>query len=429
VDSIFSNPYLLRWLAMGAMVLVVAFFALSEASLFSLSPLDRLRLKEKHPARGGVVEAILSRPRRLLVTTIIGVETCSIVFSVLATSIVLSLWGPQGEWVVLVVMVPTFQFLGEIIPWSLALAYPARFAGRMAPLIRPAIFILSPFRVVFLQISRGILVALGFRPDLPVHSVQQEDFVRMVEDSHRRGLIAAMERDFIQNLLNFGELRVGQIMVPQPDMFTLSVELLFPEMIQAIKRSRFSRVPIYEETHDHVLGILHARDILELCHQGPCEGELPRHLLRPAYYVPENKRAFDLLNELQAQHQRLALVVDEYGSLVGLVTVEDLLEELCGEIPQEFKEEEEALEAVSPGVWRVKGHVSLTDFNEALGLKLPAAEFDTIGGLVLNLFGSLPREGRTIAYDAYDTNGKLTFRVLRMKGNRILEVEVRRETP
>ena len=414
---------------MGAMVLVVAFFAVSEASLFSLSPLDRLRLKEKHPARGGVVEAILSRPRRLLVTTIIGVETCSIVFSVLATSMVLSLWGPQGEWVVLVVMVPTFQFLGEIIPWSLALAYPAQFAGRMAPLIRPVIFIFSPFRVVFLQISRGILVALGFRPDLPVHSVQQEDFVRMVEDSHRRGLIAAMERDFIQNLLNFGELRVGQIMVPRPDMFTLPVELSFPEMIQAIKRSRFSRVPIYEETHDQVLGVLHAKDILELCHQGPCQGELPRHLLRPAYYVPENKRAFDLLNELQAQHQRLALVVDEYGSLVGLVTVEDLLEELCGEIPQEFKEEEEGLQAVSPDIWRVKGTFSLADFNEALGLKLPAAEFDTIGGLVLNLFGSLPREGRTIVYEADDADDKLTFRVLRMKGNRILEVEVRRVTP
>jgi CBS domain containing-hemolysin-like protein len=159
---------------------------------------------------------------------------------------------------------------------------------------------------------------------------------------------------------------------------------------------------------------------------------MPRHLLRPAYYVPENKRAFDLMNELQAQHQRQALVVDEYGTLVGLVTVEDLLEELCGEIPQEFVEEEEVLEEVSPGVWRVKAAVSLADFNEALGLKLPAEEFDTIGGLVLNLFGSLPREGRTIAYDADeadDANGKLTFRVLRMKGNRILEVEVRRGSP
>ncbi len=425
MDSILANPYLTRWLAMGALVLLVAFFAMSETSLFALSPLGRLRLKDKRPARGALVEALLARPRRLLVTVLIGVETSSILFSVLATSMVLSLWGPHKEWLVLLVMVPTFQFLGEIIPKSLALAYPERLAGRMAPLIRPAILILSPFRVVFLQISRGILVALGFRPDLPVHSVQQEDFVRMVEDSHRRGLIAPIERDFIQNLLNFGELRVGQIMVPRPDMFTLPVDLTFAEMVKAIKQSRFTRVPIYEETPDQVLGVLHAKDILEMCHQGPCEGEVPRHLLRPAYYVPENKRAFDLLTEIQAHNQRLALVVDEYGTLVGLVTVEDLLEELCGDIPQEFKEEEEPLTEVAPGVWRVKGSMSLADFNEELGLNLPAEEFDTIGGLVLNLFGSLPREGRTIAYDAYE---KLTFRVLRMQGPRILEVEVRRET-
>jgi putative hemolysin len=410
---------------MGTLVVLVAFFAASETSLFALNPLDRLRLKEKHPARGGVVEALLARPRRLLVTVLIGVETSSIIFSVLATTLVLSLWGPRGEWLVLLVLVPTFQFLGEIIPKSLALAYPARLAGWLAPLIRPVVFVLSPFRVVFLQISRGILVALGFRPDLPAPKVHQEDFVHMVEDSHRRGLIAAMERDFIQNLLTFGELRVGQIMVPGPDMFTLPIDLPFPEMVQAIKGSRFSRVPIYAESPDHVLGILHAKDILELCHQIPCEDELPRHLLRPAEYVPENKRAFDLLTELQVHHQRLALVVDEYGALVGLVTMEDLLEELCGEIPQEFKEEEEALTEVSPGVWRVKGTMSLVDFNEELGLKLPAAEFDTIGGLVLNLFGSLPREGRTIAYDAYD---KLTFRVLRVRGTRIMEVEVRRTT-
>jgi putative hemolysin len=421
VDSILSNPYLPRYLALGALVFVVAFFAMSETSLFALNPLDRLRLKEKRPTRGAAVEALLARPRRLLVTVLVGVETSSIIFSVLATSLVLSLWGPRAEWLVLLVLAPTFQFLGEILPKTLSLAFSERVAGWMAPLIRPVIFILSPLRVLATQISRGILVALGFRPDLPVPAVRQEDFVHMVEDSHRLGLIAAMERDFIQNLLNFGELRVGQIMVPRPDMFTLPIDLPFSKMIQAIKRSRFSRVPIYAETHDHVLGVLHAKDILELCHKRPCDGPLPRHLLRPANYVPENKRAFDLLTELQAQHQRLALVVDEYGTLVGLVTVEDLLEELCGEIPQEFKVEEEALQEVSPGVWRVKGTLSLVDFNEKLGLRLPVDEFDTLGGLVLNLFGSLPREGSVIAYD------HLAFRVLRMKGTRILEVEVRRE--
>jgi CBS domain containing-hemolysin-like protein len=422
VDSILSNPYLTRWLALGGLLILYSLFAAAETSLYALSPLDRLRLKERNKARGELVEFLLRNSQRLLITLVVGIEVVTILASVLATSLALSIWGDRGKWIALLVMSPVLLLLGEIIPKSVALTYPMRLAPLLAPLVRVALTVFAPLRVVLLQISRGILVALGFRPDLTVPAVHQEDFVRMVEESHRGGMIAALERDFIQNLLDFGELRISQIMVPRPDMFTLPVDLPFPEMIQAIKRSRFSRVPIYEETHDQVLGVLHAKDILELCHPISCEGELPRHLLRPAYYVPENKRAFDLLTELQAQHQRLALVVDEYGALVGLVTVEDLLEELCGEIPQEFKVEEKVLEQVSPEIWRVKGTMSLTDFNEALDLQLPAEEFDTIGGLVLDLCGSLPREGRVIAHD------HLTFRVLRMKGTRILDLEVRRST-
>jgi CBS domain containing-hemolysin-like protein len=137
--------------------------------------------------------------------------------------------------------------------------------------------------------------------------------------------------------------------------------------------------------------------------------------------VPENKKAFDLLSELQSQHLRLCLVVDEYGTLVGLISVEDLLEELCGEIPQEFKVEETPWIEEAPGVFRIKANLSLADFNEALGLSFPGEEFDTIGGLVLNLFGELPREGDRISYEG------LSFQVLRKKGTRILELRVWRE--
>ncbi|MGD0827603.1 MAG: transporter associated domain-containing protein, partial [Desulfobaccales bacterium] len=220
---------------------------------------------------------------------------------------------------------------------------------------------------------------------------------------------------------SFGELRVGQIMVPRPEIFSLPLDMPFPEMIQAIKRSRFSRIPIYRDSPDAVLGILHAKDVLAMAVEGPCGEEVRENLLRPAYYVPENKKAFDLLTELLARHLRLALVVDEYGSLVGLVSVEDMLEELCGEIPQEFQVEEKPLVEIAPGVWRVKATLSLADFNGVLGLELPTAEFDTIGGLVLNLFGALPREGGSVVLD------HLRFRVTRMKGTRILEMEVRRE--
>jgi CBS domain containing-hemolysin-like protein len=145
-----------------------------------------------------------------------------------------------------------------------------------------------------------------------------------------------------------------------------------------------------------------------------------RNLLHPAHFVPESKKAFDLLTELQSQRLRLALVVDEYGALVGLVTVEDLLEELCGEIPQEFKVEEKPLKEIAPGLWLIKASLSLEEVNEALGTDLSFEEFDTIGGLVLNRFGELPREGDELTYDS------LTFQVAKMKGTRIMELRVRR---
>jgi putative hemolysin len=412
-----------KWLILAGLALLCGLFAAAETSLFSLKPLERLRLKERYRRRGELVEALLNRPRRLLITVLMGVEIVSILASILGTSLALALWGPKGKWLALGVIAPAFLLLGEIIPKSLALAYPAPLARWVAPLVRPAIFLFTPLRVVFLQVSRGLLAFLGFRPDLLVPTVRQEDFVRMVEDSHRRGMIAAMERDFIQNLLDFGELRVGQIMVPRPDIFDLPLEMETSGLIQAIKQSRFSRVPIYQDNPDNVLGILHAKDLLEVCPGKTCDLEVLRNLLRPPHYVPENKKAFDLLSELQAQHLRLALVVDEYGTLVGLVTLEDFLEELCGEIPQEFKVEEKFLEEVAPGLFRVKAAMSLGDFNELMGLSLPAEEFDTIGGLVLNLFGTLPREGHQVSY------GGLSFRVRRMKGTRILELEVRRIGP
>lgn len=414
---------LTRWLALGGLLLLYGLFATAETALFALSPLDRLRLKERRPARGELVESLLLRSQRLLITLILGVEVVTIMASALATSLALTLWGDKGKWIALVVMSPILLFLGEIIPKSIALTYPARLAPLVAPVMRLAIVILAPFRILLLQVSRGILATLGFRPDLPVPAVHQEDFVRMVEESHRGGMIAALERDFIQNLLDFGELRVGQIMVPRPDIFSLPLDMPLERMIEAVKHSRFSRVPVYQDHKGKVLGILHAKDLLAYCPGMICDEKIIRNLLRPAYYVPENKRAFDLLTELQARRQRLALVVDEYGTLVGLVSVEDLLEELFGEIPQEFKVEEKLWEEAAPGVWRVKAALSLTDFNDLLDLNLPMEEFDTVGGLVLSLFGELPRVGDHASYQ------NLTFTVLKMKGTRILEVGVRRGTP
>jgi putative hemolysin len=412
---------IVKILALVVLMLLCALFAGAETSLFALSPLERLRLKEKQPKGGTLVESLLSRPRRLLITLLIGVETICILSSVLGTSLALDLYGPRGKWLALWVIAPLFLLFGEIIPKSLALAFPARMARGLAPLVRPAIFLFAPLRVAALQISRGILVTLGFRPDLPVHKVRQEDFILMVEESHASGMIANLERDFIQNLLTFGEVLVRQIMVPRPDIFSLNADLPIQTLIQAVKRSRFSRVPLFREQPGEIVGILHAKDLLSLRPRDLADPDIVSRLLRQPYYVPEHKRAFDLLTEMQTQRHRLALVVDEYGTLVGLISLEDLLEELCGEIPQEYQAAEEPLREISPGLWRVRASMPVTAFNDIMGLALPAEESDTLAGLVFNLFGELPREGAMVAY------GNLTFKVMKTKGTRILELEVRQD--
>jgi CBS domain containing-hemolysin-like protein len=398
-------------------------FAASETSLFALKPLDRLRLKQRRPRRGKMVEDLLAQSQRLLITLVFGVEFVTILASIMATSLALSLWGDQGKWLALLVMSPTLLLLGEIIPKSLALTYPTRLAPLVAPFVRWAIILFAPVRIILLQLSRGILVTLGFRSDLQVPAVQQDDFVRMVEESHRGGMIAALERDFIQNLLSFGEVRVAQIMVPRPDIFSLPLDMPIHQMIKAVKRSRYSRVPIYQDDPGNVLGLLHAKELLYLCSREACDPGLIQNILRPVHYVPENKKAFDLLTELQNKRLRLALVVDEYGTLVGLVSVEDLLEELCGEIPQEFTVEIKPLIELNPGRWRVKATLPLEDLVEVLGKPFPPGEYDTVGGLILHLFGELPREGDTVAFDLWE------FKVLKMKGTRIMELEIQQIQP
>jgi len=398
-------------------------FSLAETSLFALNPLDRLRLKQQRPRRGKMVEDLLEESHHLLITLVVGVEVVTILGTIMATSLALSLWGDRGKWVALLVLSPSLMLIGEIIPKSLALTYPQRLATLVAPLVRIFVRLFAPLRVVLVQISRGLLVTLGFRPDLQVPAVHQEDFLHMVEESHQVGVIGALERDFIQNLLNFGDIRVSQIMVPRPDIFALPLDLPAPQLIQEVKRSRFTRVPIYRGQPGDILGILHAKELLNLCSRTTCDAGIIQNLLRAPLYVPENKKAFDLLSELQNRRIHLALVVDEYGSLVGLITVEDLLEELCGEIPQEFAPEEKSMEEIAPGRWRLKAAMSVEDFNQAWEVDLPAREFDTIGGLVLDRFGELPQEGDAVVID------DLVFKILKKKGTRLLELEVSRNRP
>jgi putative hemolysin len=399
------------------------FFASAETSLFSLSPLARLKLKNKYPNAGERIDHLLSRPQRLLTSIIIGNEGAVIISTILATSISLSLWGDHGKWLAMGLMAPALLLFGEIIPKSLALRHPERWARRIAPPLAAVLPLLTPFRVVLLSVSRALMSLIGVQPKPKTHLVREDDFIRMVEDSHKGGLIAPIEKELIVNLMSLGETTVAQVMVPRADIFHLPLDMKLEDLIKAVKQAHFSRVPMYGEDTEDIVGILHAKDLLNLSAENPGEQSCLKKMLRPPYYVPENKRAFDLLEELQARKIRLALVVDEYGSLTGLVSAEDILVELFGEFEEEFEEADSLLEQMAPGVYLVKSWIPLDELNKTLGLSLPLDEFDTLGGFVFNLFGELPHEGDTISYN------RLKFDVIHMKGTRILEMLLSLEEP
>jgi putative hemolysin len=405
-----------KWVALLALVICYGFFASAETSLFSLSPLARLKLKNRHPKAGARVDQLLSRPQRLLTSLIIGNEGAVIVSTILATSISLSIWGNQGKWVAMGIIAPALLLFGEIIPKSLALRHPERWACIIAAPLAAVLPLFTPFRVVLLSISRYLMSLLGIQSKPKTHLVREDDFIRMVEDSHKGGLIAPIEKELIVNLMSLGETAVGQVMVPRADIFFLPLEMGLEDLIKAVKQAHFSRVPIYGNDCENVEGILHAKDLLSLPAGTACEHACLKKLLRQPYYVPESKRAFDLLEELQARKIRLALVVDEYGSLTGLVTVEDILAELFGEFEEEFEETDRLLEQMTPGVYLVKSWIPLDELNQTLSLDLPMDEFETLGGFVFNLFGELPHEGDSINY-----NG-LKFDIIHMKGTRIVEM-------
>jgi putative hemolysin len=224
----------------------------------------------------------------------------------------------------------------------------------------------------------------------------------------------------IQRVFEFGGHRVSEIMTPRTDIFALEVNEPLAAALPKIKDNRFSRIPVYEGTIDQIIGILYAKDLLAYSRHPELDVKL-RDLLHPVFFVPESKWIDDLLREFQRNKVHVAIVVDEYGGVSGLVTMEDALEELVGEIVDEFDTEEVLCRQIDPQTYVVSARLPLDEFNAKLGVSIPRADADTIGGHVFHLFGKLPKRGESLSAHG------LTFTIEHIKGTRILEIRVRRE--
>jgi CBS domain containing-hemolysin-like protein len=250
--------------------------------------------------------------------------------------------------------------------------------------------------------------------------VSEEEIRSMAQVGSEEGSIEEGEKELIHSIFEFGDTIVREVMVPRPDIVPIEDDKSLRDVQALVLEHGYSRVPVYHEDLDNILGIIYAKDVLKALHQGKHDVPL-NEVVRETHFIHETKKVAELLREMQREKFHIAIVTDEYGSVSGLVTLEDLLEELVGEIADEYDQEEPEIAEVEPGVYRVSGKASIDDVNELLEIELPDEEWDTVGGLMLGLMGQIPDEGEEVSFQ------HLKFTAEKVNGRRISKVLITRE--
>ena len=404
--------------------LLSAFFSATETALFALRRLDLLRMKEAGDRRAARIERMLSSPSRLIATIFLGSEIVNVaISSVIAAILLPRLPAGYGEAAALLAGTLGILLLGDVTPkclvWPRAKAF-SLFAA--APLAAFA-WLVGPARFVLEKIAGGILLLLGERGRAESReTISEAEFRALVDAGEETGTLDPGEKELIHNIFEMTDQRAGEIMTPLPDVFMVPKDLPYAGLVEQYRRYRRSRIPVYEGGRRNVVGILHFKELLRPM---AVDGEPPewRDFVRPPFVIPSSKKLPLLLREFQRRKVHIALVVDEFGEQVGIVTLEDVLEELFGEIREEHDREEKEIVRRADGSSRVLGKTPIFRFNETFGTDLPDVEWDTVAGLLLHEFGRLPGRGDTLALAG------LAFTVERLKGIRIVEVGVRPVAP
>lgn len=394
-----------------------AFFTASEAALNAVNKL-RVRTLADDGARGAKSLSILIEdPRKMQNTIAFCKNTCKMSSSALAAMMAYDIFGIT--WVALSVGVIILLFLifGSMIPRTIASIYTEKLALGVAGPIYFVTKIFTPIIFVLHKISNGITHLLGMDPDAKTSLITENELRTILDYSHEEGVLESEERRMITNVVDFGDSLAKDVMVPRIDMAFANVDFTYDELVQAFSEEKYTRMPVYADTRDNVIGIVNLKDVF--FYNGEQEDFNIANIMREPFFTYEYKKTSELLIEMRRNSIALAIVLDEYGATVGLITIEDLLEEIVGEIRDEYDDDEEdCIQAVSENEYIVDGYTKLDDINEALGLQLVSEDYDSIAGHIIYLLDHLPEEGETV------TDSKAVFTVAAVDKNRIDKVHI-----
>ncbi|MHB9287516.1 hemolysin family protein [Halobacteriales archaeon Cl-PHB] len=407
-------------LTIVVLLLLSAFFSSSEIAMFSLAAHRVEALREEGVPGGKTLDHLKSDPHRLLVTILVGNNLVNIAMSSIATGLLAFYLGNQGSAVVIATVGITALVLlfGESAPKSYAVENTESWALRISRPLHFAETVLLPLVVLFDHLTRLVNKVTGGRSAIETSYVTRQEIRDIIETGEREGVLDEDERMMLQRTLRFNRTIAKEVMTPRLDMTAVSADASVEEAIETCVQSGHARVPVYEGSLDNVVGVVHIRDLVRDQNYGELSADADiEDLIEPTLHIPESKNVDELLTEMRDQRLHMVIVIDEFGTTEGLVTMEDLTEEIVGEILE--GEEEQPIDFIGDEAAIVKGEVNIDEVNEALGIDLPEGEeFETIAGFIFNRAGRLVEAGETIEYDG------LEIRVEQVENTRILKARI-----
>lgn len=418
------------------LILVNAFFAMSEIAIISLNDNMIDKLAEEGHKKAKLIKKLTENPSNFLSTIQIGVTlagfltsaSASTTFAQMLTDAVIKT-APSlpygiinGASVVIITVIMSYfsLVLGELAPKRMAMQKPEEIAYKVVGILLVVKRFTAPF-VKILSISTNAVVRLfGFDPNANEDVVTEEEIRMMVDVGEEKGVIENIQKEMINNIFEFDDIDVTDIMTHRTDMIAVEDTDSLEELVNLSMEHGYSRIPVYHEDQDNIIGIVYIKDLLKYVSEGLPEGESPKSLMREAYYVPSSKNCGKLFNEMTAKRLQMAVVVDEYGGTAGIVTMEDLVEAIVGNIKDEYDDEEEEIVEESENIFTIDGTTYIEEVNELVGEIIPEGDYDTLGGFIISLLDFLPQDGEMneVTYE------NLKFTILDVEERRIGKVRV-----
>lgn len=412
-----SSDLLINFIVVFLFVLTAGFFAAVESSFFSLDRLKIKRLSEKGNKSAKIVDFLRNHPKELVITFLIGNELANVAATSLIASLTITYLGKEYLLVGSFISALLLLSLGDITPKIIGTHYPEKYALTVSKPFYLFYILITPFRIALLKTTQWILNKFGIQLLTEEHKITEEDFKFIIHNAADLKIITEEEKELIDNAFELSDKTVIEIMVPRRDIFAVEKGISIRQLTDLLEDKDYSRIPVYEGDLDNIVGILYLKDIIFLILEG--KEEKIDNFLRPALFIPEFTTLLDAMKKFNETKQHLAIVVNEHGTTIGLLTYKDIIESIVGDIPEEFEIVEPSIKQISDNKWIVAGKTDVEFLTDELGIILPEDyDYDTVAGFVLSQFKDFPQEGDSFEYQGYK------FTVIQMSFNRIEKAQI-----